>query len=428
MTASEAIAFSSLLIGLISGVHPIEVQVLPGAGISSVVFRLDGSEVARVEQPPWRASIDFGSGLLPHELVATARDGSGREVGRTRRSLNTPQSPAKIEILMERDHDGRPIAARVLATSVRRDHPVRVSLKLDGSLLVLDSKLRAGIPTRLDLSRTHVLSATADFSGDAIARTDVAFGGDLGDAAISGLTAVPLRLTTSTALDSLGKAFQSPRGRIRPVALDRDDATILVVRHPLNIEAARRLGRPSRDYPLTFDDDERVGIIWPIPVAPEGSSQSELFESAGPFGRRDLGYHWLLASGARVGKPSPPPYRFADAVAVAGLQASGSGTRRAVVLVEGEERRDASRYSPAEVELYLSALGVPLRIWSMTGVSSSRWHGRETEDISSFFKLTLAVKRLKEDLNSQRIAWFVGDWLPGEISVSDDASGISLLH
>jgi hypothetical protein len=423
-------AFSSLLIGLIVGAQVVSVQVSAPLAPAEVVFSVDGREAARAAGAPWSASVDFGFELRPHELVARALDGGGKEIARVARWINTPQPPARLEILIERDGEGRPRAARLVATSVRREAPLRQRLKLDGSALAFDESGRA-VLHGLDMSRVHVLSAVADFSGDAIARTDVAFGGDVGEAAASQLTAVPVRLRgpREPTPEQTAQALRGPGGPIAPVALERGDSTVLFVRDPINSEAGRRLGRPNRDYPVPFDGGDHVGFVWPVarPGA-HGPVESELFESMGPFGERDRGYHWMLSRLSRIGKPVPGPYRYADAVAVAGLQAAGASTRREVVLVEGEDRRDGSVFSPEQVEGYLRSLGVPLRVWSLTPAGATRWRDGQVEDVSSLFKLSIAVDRLKRDLSSQRIAWVSGSWAPGQITVAPGDPVVSALR
>lgn len=430
MSMTDRIVFSSLLIGLLSGVQPVSVEVPPGLPMATVVFSLDGREVGRATEPPWRTSVDFGEELRPHELVSTALDSNGREVGRAARWVNTPQAPARLDILLERDGEGRPAAARLIATSVRRDQPVRRRLNLDGVALPVDTTGRASLPP-LDLAEVHVLSGVADFDTDAIARADLAFGGAVVDEAGSRLTAVVVRLREAKVptLEALQSAFRGPRGPVTPVAVEKGDATILFVRHPINVEAARRLGRPSRDYPLRFDGGDHVGLVWPVPrILPGGSARTALFESLGPFDERDLGYHWLLSRLSRTGKPFPPPYRFADAVAIAGLQACGAGTRRVVVLVEGEDRRDRSQFSPGQVEGYLASLGVPLRVWSLLENAPSQWKDGHAQDLSSFFKLSVAVTRLKEELERQRVVWVAGEWPPGSITLDAGTAGVELLR
>jgi len=425
-----SITFSSLLIGLLVGVQPVAVEILPSLPVAALVVTLDGRPAARLTRPPWTVDVDFGEALRPHELVATALDRSGLEVGRVSRWVNTPQPPARVEILLERDESGRPRSARMVATSVRRQAPVRRSLTLDGRKLALDAAGQATLP-KLDLARVHVLRAVVDYSRDAIAHAEIAFGGDVGDAAGSGLTAVAVSLTGRKApnVADLRDAFRGPSGPVLTVAIEKEDATVLLVRHPLQDEAHRRLGTANRDYPIRFDGGDEVGYVWPVSLAPEdGSVQSELFEFIGPFGEEDPGWAWLLTHVRRVGDRSPPPYRFADAVAVAGLQACSAGRRRAVVLVEGEERRDASQFSPGQVEDYLASLGVPLRVWSLLRNSPTRWKDRRVEDISSYPDLSNAVLRLKEELARQRIVWVSGAWAPGSVTLAPGVTGIELVR
>jgi hypothetical protein len=317
----------------------------------------------------------------------------------------------------------------LISTSVLGDHPTRRRLKLDGRLLSVDDDGRAALP-KLDLSQAHILLATADYSSNTFARAEFAIGGDVADAAGSRLTAVPIRLHGSKepGVAELRGALVGPDGPLSVVAVERGDATVQIVREPINGEAVRRLGRPSRfdDFRIPFDAGDRVGVVWPVPLVP-GSVQINLFESLGPFGAQDRGYYWLLADVARRGPPFDPPFHFADAVAVGGLTACETGTRRAVVLVEGAERRDASRFTAAQVQGYLNRIGVPFHVWSLTGVSDDRWTQTASEDTSSLPRLRSAVRRLKEALDAQRIVWVVGDWMPGDIALSTDTKGFELL-
>ncbi|MFY9550733.1 MAG: hypothetical protein WAU32_06240 [Thermoanaerobaculia bacterium] len=330
--------------------------------------------------------------------------------------------------MVERNGLGTPVSARMIATSVLKEQPARRTVSLDSAPLTLDAQGRAALPS-LDLTQAHVLSGLAEFSADAVARADVAFGGGVTDEAGSRLTAVPIRITGREipTLGTLKGVFHGPTGPLGPIALEKGGATLLFVRNPNCNEAARRLGRPNRDYPLALDSADRVGFIWPLTRRVSGGSdQTDLFESMGPFSVHDGGFVWLLARLSRPGIPPEPPYRFADAVAVAGMQASGSGTRRAVIFVEGDEREDASQLSPEQVTPYLESLGVPLRVWSLLGVGSGEWKGGRPEDISTFFGLKLAVSRLRQDLESQRIVWIPGEWAPGQVTLSPEVRGIEI--
>ena len=62
--------------------------------------------------------------------------------------------------------------------------------------------------------------------------------------------------------------------------------------------------------------------------------------------------------------------RLADAAAVAGLQALAANRPRAVLVVLGEQPKDASRYDAETVRRYLESVRVPLVVWSLKGPKS----------------------------------------------------------
>jgi hypothetical protein len=423
---TATVVFTSLLIGLITGVQPVRVEVEPADHVSSVRIELDGRVVGTAKAAPWEASVDFGADLRPHRISAVAFDPGGREIGRVTRNLNVSQSPVRADLLVECDQRGAPHAARLVSTSARGDQALRRSIRLDGERLSVDAQGRAFLP-KLDLSKAHILSAVADYGRDALGRADLAIGGDMSAVAGRRLTAIPIRVDGpgTPTLESLEDAFETKAGRVKPVAVEKPESALMFVRHPLNTEASKRIGRPSTEYPLLLDKSESVGFIWP--VAKTGAVSSELFEMVGPFGERDRGFHWLITHVARLGTPEPPPFRFADAVAVAGNHLSGTCARRVAVLIQGDERDDASQLSPQQVEAYLATIGVPLRVWSLLGIGRTKWSN--SEDVSSFFKFTLAVDRLRSELDRQRLVWVEGDWIPGEITLTANAPpGVKLLN
>jgi hypothetical protein len=113
---------------------------------------------------------------------------------------------------------------------------------------------------------------------------------------------------------------------------------------------------------------------------------------------------------------------------VAGLEATASGSRRAVVLVLGDETADRSRHSPDSIRRYLQTIRVPFSVWSLKGLTAQSlaksWG--EVEDVSSVDRLEKAVERLKANLAAQRVVWVQGRFLPQEITLSQKAAGIEL--
>ncbi len=141
----------------------------------------------------------------------------------------------------------------------------------------------------------------------------------------------------------------------------------------------------------------------------------------------DGGMYWFLTN-SRLIENKTPERRIADAVAVAGLQATAENHRRAVVLVLGGDMvRDVSNYDPATVRAYLQSIRVPLFVWSLYGPSSAAakvWG--KSEDISNTLKLEKAVAKLRAELDSQKIVWIEGRHLPQAVTLSPAAKGVEL--
>ena len=76
----------TLFLGLVTGPQTAELAV--GDRAAEVEVLLDGQPVATLDGPPWRLQVDLGEALLPHELLAVARDESGAELARARRWIN----------------------------------------------------------------------------------------------------------------------------------------------------------------------------------------------------------------------------------------------------------------------------------------------------------------------------------------------------
>ena len=118
---------------------------------------------------------------------------------------------------------------------------------------------------------------------------------------------------------------------------------------------------------------------------------------------------------------------YADAVAVAGLNAFESFGRRAVLLVLGSVAEDASTYRPAVVRRYLDLLRVPLFVWTLEDrpPASSPWGevaGRDS------LGLARGLRPDRESLDSQRVLWVEGRYLPQEIELAGGANGVELVH
>jgi hypothetical protein len=160
MVGEGVIAFSTLFLWFAKGIEPVELMV--AAPATRVELFLDGSQVAELTNPPWRATIDLGEELTPHRLVAIAYNDKGRKLARVEQTINLPRPEAELEILLENDASGALRSARLGWTAAHLQAPSSVSLALDGKSLKLDKNQRATLP-KLDLKHTHVLRGEVAF-------------------------------------------------------------------------------------------------------------------------------------------------------------------------------------------------------------------------------------------------------------------------
>jgi hypothetical protein len=445
------IAFATLLLGLISGIYPIEVTV--GGAVTAVEITLDGKPAARLEGPPWVARVDLGSDLRPRELTARGLDAKGQEVARITQWLNLPRPPVEVEIVLEQGADGTPTAAVLTWQSVSGVKPVSIGLTLDGQPLVVNEKGRAPLPSR-DLKALHILTAELWFPPGLLARKDVVYGGEYGSEVSSELTAVPVRVKPGASLPPLAalQGWFASGGQPLPVAAVEDGpGKVVVVRLPGGTEivdklfpggartpaapALRREGRPSKEervrsfrYEMRLGRDDRVRFLSLSSNSYRSSRvPAELFDMTREIPYEEGGLFWHLTNSRVLPDRVAKERRIADAVAVAGLQAAAENYRRAVVLVVGGEEQDASRYDPVTVRRYLESIRVPFFVWSLYGPdtpAAKRWG--EAEDISSIYKLSAAVARLRKELEAQRVVWLEGRHLPQAIALSPSARGVDL--
>lgn len=444
-----SIAFTSLFLGLVLGVQPVRLTVQ--GPVAAVALELDGKTVGRLEREPWTARVDLGREIAPHELVARALDESGRVVARTAQWLNVPRPPAEATLLLERDAEGHAVSARLTWQSLLGTAPRRIAVVFDGRPLDVRDPARIELP-EYEPDSTHLVSAEVEFSPTVVSRAGVVIGGRSESNVTSELTGVPVRVRAGAALpppESLHGWFRGGDEALPVVAVERGPALVLVVRDTDHTEALAKLGNggkttfvrgvrgslPQYDpdfsrFEMRLEPPDRVRFLWPRATRAPGSEMpTELFDASRDFAGDFAGVHWLLT---RVSHPiqKTARERFADAVAIAGLQAYAGYSRRAVVLLLGRRTDDASQFPPALVRGYLAKMHVPLKVWSLETRSRQRVEAAwgAVEDVSSFAKLKAAFERLRADLDSQQMVWVEGRRLPQEIALSEKASGVELVR
>src|SRR5450432_1010657 len=211
------IAFATLFLGLVLGSRPVEITA--GSGVASVEIVLDGVSAARLSAKPWRTTVDFGSELSPHELVARALDADGREIAAARQWVNVPRPAAELQILLDRNDAGVARSARLLWESLLPGPPGSLSVSLDGRPLAVTGREPFAIPVYAT-ETTHLLSAAAEFENGVRCRADLVLGGQAATETGSALTAIPVHVDRGSLPEpaSLTSAFVRRGEPLRPVA------------------------------------------------------------------------------------------------------------------------------------------------------------------------------------------------------------------
>ena len=390
------LVLTTRLLALVNGEQFVNVQT--GPTVESVAIVLDGKPIARLRKP-FQTVVNFGPELAPHELASIAYDGQGNEVGRDTQIVNLARPPAEVEIVLDRQANGR-LRATLRWQHIAAETPKKIALKLDGATIA--GTATASLP-ELEASAIHVLRAELQFADGLVATKELAFGGQYAEEIPSELTGV---LANAGA-----QCFRDGDRIVHAAAVEKPDALVLFVRATDASLARRKLRISSggdrmviaaiyRSYALP---DTQMRFIWPT------SRQVQVNESqsaANLFQRSDVadGKHGTLRMLTLSG-PEAVSATLADAVAVAGVQAIGGAKRRAVVLVLGDEK-DQSRRSPAEVRRYLERIGVPLVVWSLAPVTADMTKAwGDVTDIANADRLRRATDELRKRLDDQRIAW-----------------------
>lgn len=418
------IAFITLFLGLTLGTRPVELNV--SGDVHRIELRLDGTRVASMKRPPWSADVDFGTHLVPRTLTAHAFDKDGAEIAKAEQTINIPRPSAETRLVVKRDARGAPRAVRILWQSVEAAKPKRVELMLDGQPLSVGSNLEAALPPLDDLP--HLLRARVISPTGKTTEAELVLSSGLQSESGASISAIPIRLLDATreiSLDDAKKWLTIGGAPARIVAIEETGGDIIVIRHPnAAAEMAQRIDPHSRIYTGTarntgeserLTQENTLSMLWPAAVRTAAGTPTDAFTRSPliPFSsiehfKRDLMMATFAASDAAA--------RFTDAVAAAGLEAMSRRRPRAVVLILGRERNDASQFDAAQAHEYLDSIGVPLFVWSLTGPADDAWH--EAADISTPIGFADAYRAVIREIRAQRIVWVEGDHLPGAATVT----------
>ena len=273
------IEFVTVFFSLVAGVQPVEVRAAPS--VATVELRLDGAPVAELAGAPWRADVDFGLELAPHELEAVARDAAGRVLGRAVQGVDLPEGQAGARVVLEGGPDGRPVAAEIAWNAAVGAEAVH--LFLDGGELPVagaaSPPVRVPLPA-IDTAVLHVLVAELAFPGNSRSTAIRGFGGDLGATGTDELTAVVVASSDGDvppALEVVASALRLDGLPRRPLALLAGGGDVVIV---LDAASAGAFGPPIdemrerlRSLEVDYQDDvlriqlplgadDRLALLW----------------------------------------------------------------------------------------------------------------------------------------------------------------------
>jgi len=432
------IAFASFYLGLVLGAQPIE--LIAGDKVARVELRLDDRAVATLDGPPWRTELDFGEQLLPHDLSALAFDAAGAEVGLARQWINLPSPPAEAELLVEGVESGEGATARVAWGSLTAGQPIASRVVFDGrELEVLDPSAFELPP--FDPQQLHYLRIELEFSDDVHSVAEATFGGAFAARVDLRQMAVPVLLGDGRAPPApaaISTAVSSGGAPVRVLAVDEGPADVVIVRDAsaqrlLDRIARAQRGRGTALAPVSFRyaahlrRNQRARLVSPFAHSRRSARYHyELFSPSGEFSADEGGLFWLLLT-ERPRTAESSAQRLADALGVAGMAAAARGRRRAVVLLLGDDPRDASQFSPAAIRGYLGALRVPLFVWSAAQPPAATAAGEwgEIADVSTLPRFERQVRELSRHLDRQRVLWLEGLHLPQRLSLDPGLSAFA---
>ena len=353
---------------VVSGRHLVRTHVTNGA-IAQVVFSLDGRTVARVEKPPFSATLDFGELPERHVVRVTALDRRGREVGRDERVVNEGGETFWLRLVSPREGPALGavrVEADVRVPAARRVRRVVVSWN-DAERAVLTD---APWETTVDIpaNQVGVLRAVAELDDGRTSEDAVLLnaGGAAGRADVQ-LVELPITVIT------------------------RDGSLPTLTRDRISVREGNRLRRvesvaTAAETPLT------VGLLFDVSDSMH-KTLPDLQEAAIRFletmlGERDRAFFVSFNDEARLRQPATSDVALLrdtimrarpdgatalhDAMALGLLQFEGIKGRRAmIVFTDGQDV--SSRYTASEVAELARRVNVPVHVIAAEAWSPPRF-------------------------------------------------------
>ncbi len=441
------IAFVTLFLGLVYG--PVLVELSAAPAVSHIELFVDGNFVAEVRSP-WVTRIDLGPEIVPRELVAVARDGSGSQVGEARQWINRPRPGAEAGFVIERSARGPGRTARLHWRCLTGAQPVSLRVSFDGQPLEVTDPARIPLPS-YSSGTTHILLAEIDFADGLSATAVASLGGEQQEEALRELTGLPIRLEAKARLpkgERLDGWFASAGRTLTTAAVEEGPAEVVFVVAGNAVNDLRALtselrlpGARTLAGTIGFSKETGYRFVRTVPSTVEDSRETvRLFPMSRVVTAADGSF--LRIAGALDLAEVYGARRLAEAVAVAGLSAAGLERRRAVVLLLGSGAVEEGSIDAARARRYLSRLRVPLFVWSIgreaegpdSGLPAAGVPGDARPDwpeavpVSDVFRFSEAVQALKKGLAAQRIVWVEGRLNPASIELTPAATGVALVR
>jgi len=444
---SAGVTFVTLFLSLTTGLQPVEVAVT--GPVAAVEILVDGNRAGLMEGPPWKTSCDFGT-LRPLILEAVGFDEDGVERGRDRRVVNLPHPEVETSILLVRDPGGAPTSARLISQSAWGLDEVSHHVTLDGLPIEVDDPRHIPLPP-CDPDSVHFLSARVDFAQGVVSHAEISFGAQWAGETSTELTAVPISLPAKmkrVTVQDLAGRFSVDGRPVAVVAVEDSPSHLVIVKDrtatdvmraiqkrrlssgaytdaPVNMSPRRKEAHAYESMQSLRSADSKVRIIstYAEHLQLEGR-RLELFPMSQPYALSRDAIMLLLSHDVFLPERSDVQ-RVSDAVAVAGVFATGTASPRAIVLVLGSDPDNFSLDSPAEVRSYLEQINVPLFVWQ-TSPSAGRTDWGDAAEVAGIVAASEAKKDIFRYLKRQRIVWLEGSYLPNEIELAPSPDGIEI--
>ena len=410
----------------------MNVNLVAAENVAAVQLMLDGRPLPELNARPWKAAVDLGPQLAPHELVAVAFDAKGNEIGRVRQWINRPRAEAEAFFVLDAGKGGTGRTARLTWQTAGFEEPVSTAVLFDGQPLAVKDPKRIEIPAFVP-ERLHFLRAELGFPHGVNAVAEVTLGGSHRDEALTNLTAVPILVepgAKAPGLDALASAFVRDAVPLSAVALEEGPADVVFVLTEgaaLELQRIQSLeGRTPLSTRSRLKKGQSFRLVGAVPVTTSaGPMLLNTFPMSEDVTKTPEGIVHVLAHGTGFSANAAP--LLGNAVAVAAISATARDRRRAVVLLLGAEKDDESPLEPKNVRGLLRHLRVPFFVWSLTTESTPvarEWGRAEDASTSSLFET--AVSSLSKVLDRQRIVWVEGTHLPQQIELAASVKGFRL--